>query len=134
MAHPATGEHEIPAPAAERLVSLDAFRGATIALMVLVNTAGDWQHVYEPLQHSEWCLMTLVPVPGYGPGNLSVEGNLAHYVDRIVLGSHNYAATKTWDPEGVVSTLPSIATALFGILCGHILRLRRTLPEKTTYL
>jgi predicted acyltransferase len=55
-------------------------------------------------------------------------------VDRIVLGAHNYASTKTWDPEGIVSTLPAIATALFGILCGHIIRLRRTLPEKMTYL
>src|SRR6188472_113737 len=45
---------ERPAPPAGRLVSLDAFRGATIALMVLVNTAGDGQHVYAPLRHAEW--------------------------------------------------------------------------------
>ena len=45
----------IPPPATgTRLVSLDAFRGATIALMVLVNTPGDGQHVYAPLEHSEW--------------------------------------------------------------------------------
>src|SRR5436305_14838730 len=37
-----------------RLVSLDAFRGATIALMVLVNTPGDGRHVYAPLEHAEW--------------------------------------------------------------------------------
>ena len=43
-----------PAPAPPRLVSLDAFRGATIALMVLVNTPGDGQHVYAPLEHAEW--------------------------------------------------------------------------------
>jgi predicted acyltransferase len=83
---------------------------------------------------SYWMLMTLVPVPGYGPGRLDVEGNLAHYVDQHVLGSHNYAETKTWDPEGIVSTLPAIATALFGILAGHILRLRRDLAERTVWL
>jgi predicted acyltransferase len=83
---------------------------------------------------SYWMLMTLVPVPGYGAGRLDVEGNLAHYVDRIVLGAHNYNETKTWDPEGVVSTLPSIATALFGVMAGHILRLRRELAERTTWL
>src|SRR5438270_13476883 len=41
-------------PATERLVSLDAFRGATMALMVLVNDPGDGRHVYWPLEHSDW--------------------------------------------------------------------------------
>ncbi len=67
-------------------------------------------------------LMTSVPVPGYGAGRLDVEGNFAHYVDRIVLGQHNYAHTKTWDPEGIVSTLPAIATAIFGVLAARLLR------------
>ncbi|HXM43633.1 MAG TPA: DUF5009 domain-containing protein [Bryobacteraceae bacterium] len=227
-------------PAASRLVSLDVFRGATMALMVLVNNAGDGAHAYGPLQHSDWngwtltdtvfpsflwivglaitlslgkrmeagaargqlfvqvlrraailyvlglivyaypfnlstqrllgvlqriaicyliasaiylstgirgqliwivsllagywIVMMLVPVPGYGAGDLAVGHNLANYVDKIVLGSHNYASTKTWDPEGIVSTLPSIATALFGIMAGHILRMRRQLAERTTWL
>ena len=79
-------------------------------------------------------LMLTVPVPGYGAGRLDVEGNLAHYVDRIVLGQHNYAHTKTWDPEGIVSTLPAIATALFGVTAAHILRVRRTSSERTLWL
>jgi predicted acyltransferase len=70
-----------------------------------------------------WAMMAFIDVPGYGAGNLSVEGNFAHYVDRIVLGMHNYASTKTWDPEGIVSTLPAIGTALLGVMAGHILRL-----------
>jgi predicted acyltransferase len=73
-------------------------------------------------------------VPGYGPGRLDVEGNLAHYVDRIVLGNHNYSQTKTWDPEGIVSTLPAIATVLFGILAGGILRSKNSLWERITLL
>ena len=228
-------------PTGERLVSLDAFRGATMALMVLVNTPGDGNHVYAPLEHSEWngwtptdvvfpsflwiagvaitlslarrmeagvsrarlfaqalrraailyvlgvliyawpgldlstqrllgvlqriaicyliavaiylttrlrgqliwigsllagywLMMTLIPVPGYGAGRLDVEGNLAHYVDRVVLGAHNYRWTGTWDPEGIVSTLPAVATTLLGIMAGHLLRLRRTLAERTTWL
>ena len=43
-----------------------------------------------------WALMTFVPAPGYGTGRLDVEGNLAAYVDRAVLGTHNYQETKTW--------------------------------------
>lgn len=77
-----------------------------------------------------WLLMTLVPVPGFGAGHLDVERNFAHYVDSIVLGAHNYRHTKTWDPEGIVSTMPAIATALFGILCGHLLKLDKTLQDK----
>ncbi len=81
-----------------------------------------------------WLMMTLIPVPGYGVGRLDMEGNLAHYVDRVVLGAHNYASTRTWDPEGVVSTLPAIATVLFGIMAGHLLRIERSLSERTTWL
>ena len=228
-------------PFTQRVVSLDAFRGATMALMVLVNTPGDYGHIYAPLEHSRWngwtptdvvfpsflwiigvaitivltrrlaagvsrsrifsqacrraatlyvlglavyaypnfdlstqrvfgvlqriaicyliataiylttnirgqiiwilsllggywLLMTLVPVPGYGAGRLDVEGNFAHYIDRIVLGAHNYAYTKTWDPEGIVSTLPAIATALFGVIAGHILRIGRTLTQRAAWL
>ena len=81
-----------------------------------------------------WLVMTLAPVPGIGHGRLDVEGNFAHYVDRLVLGTHNYASTKDWDPEGIVSTLPAIATALFGLLAGRVLQLRRSLSERTTWM
>ncbi len=83
---------------------------------------------------SYWALMMLVPVPGYGVGRLDVEGNLAHWVDRIVLGTHNYAETKTWDPEGIVSTLPAIASVLFGVMAAHLLRMRSALSDRTTWL
>jgi predicted acyltransferase len=77
-----------------------------------------------------WLLMAYAPVPGFGAGHLDVEGNFAHYVDRIVLGPHNYRPTKTWDPEGIVSTLPAIATAIFGLLCGQVLKLEKSLRDK----
>lgn len=81
-----------------------------------------------------WLLMAFVPVPGFGAGRLDVEGNFAHYVDRVVLGSHNYHNTVTWDPEGIISTLPAIATTLFGILCGQILRLAKPLKQRVGWM
>jgi predicted acyltransferase len=77
-----------------------------------------------------WSIMTWLPVPGFGAGRFDIEGNFAHYVDQTLLGVHNYRSTKTWDPEGFVSTLPSIGTALLGIMAGHILRLRYSLESR----
>lgn len=195
-----------------RIVSVDAFRGAVIALMVLVNTAGMFPRQYPPLRHAEWhgwtitdtvfpsflwivgltitlsrrtqsvlsilkrgaglfalglflygiptfdletwrilgvlqriaicyvCAALIYRVTGVrgqilwtvgllavywalmGTERMDVENNFAHSVDRAVLGKHNYAETKTWDPEGVVSTLPAIATALFGVLAGAMFK------------
>ncbi|MDH5805796.1 MAG: DUF5009 domain-containing protein, partial [Gemmatimonadota bacterium] len=210
-----------------RLISLDAFRGITIAGMILVNNPGSWSHVYPPLLHAEWhgwtptdlifpfflfivgvaitfsvvrrleagdnrrdilakvakrsaiivglglflsafprfnvfemrfpgvlqriglvylatsflvlylnrrsqlwvatgillgywALMTLVPVPGYGPGDLSADGNLGAFLDRLIFGTHLWR--DNWDPEGLLSTLPAIATALSGVFTGYLLR------------
>lgn len=106
-----------------------------IASVIYLTTTWRGQLIWiVSLLTSYWLLMSLAPVPGYGAGLLDVEGNFAHYVDRIVLGVHNYASTKTWDPEGIVSTLPSIATALLGVMAGHILRLKRSLSERVTWL
>ncbi len=77
-----------------------------------------------------WVFMTLVPVPGFGPGVLTTEGNFSAYVDRIFLTGHMYSQTKTWDPEGIVSTLPAIASVLFGILTGEWLRVGRSREQK----
>lgn len=225
----------------QRLVSLDAFRGATIAAMMLVNNLGSYSQAYPPLLHADWhgwtptdlifpfflwivgvamtfsfarrveeggdksvlirhtlrrsalifglglflagfpsydlstiripgvlqriaicyligaliflyttwrgqavaivgvctaywMLMTLYPVPGYGPGVLEPIGNFSQYIDWMLLPGHLYRSTKVWDPEGIVSTLPAIATLLFGALAGHLLRSRRELAEKAAWL
>ena len=66
-----------------------------------------------------WALMTLVPVPGYGAGDLGKAGSLAAYIDRTLLGSaHLWQQAKVYDPEGLLSTLPAIATTLLGVLAG----------------
>jgi predicted acyltransferase len=210
-----------------RLVSLDAFRGLTIAAMVLVNNPGTWTAVYPPLRHAAWhgltptdvvfpfflfivgvaippslehlpvptallrvvrralvifalglvlnafpgfewstvripgvlqriaicyliaaalflatgwrtqvavaaalllgywAAMTLIPVPGFGPGHLTPEGNLAAWVDRAVLGPHVWRASRVYDPEGILSTAPALATVLMGVLAGQWVRGRR---------
>lgn len=210
-----------PAPA-RRLVSLDAFRGATVAAMILVNNPGSWSHVYPPLEHAAWhgctptdlifpfflfivgvsltfsrrvaprdaavralkilglglllaawptfplatlrwpgvlqriaacyfgafllarrlgdralaalsaalllgywLLMTQVPVPDGHPPNLDPGTNLAAWVDRALMDGHLWKQTKTWDPEGPLSTLPALATTLMGVLAGRWLRRER---------
>jgi len=210
-----------------RLLSLDASRGLTIALMILVNTPGDGRYVYGPLRHAEWHGWTITDCvfptfvwivgasialsvrqrPGINSailrraailfglglliyafptfpldtfrilgvlqriaicyavtaflflytgvrtqvrtaigllaaywaimalhGDFTVEGNFAHFVDRIILGAHNYAETKTWDPEGIISTLPAIATCLLGLLAGHIIKSPEDIRQRTRRL
>lgn len=71
-----------------------------------------------------WVLMTQAPVPGFGAGVLEKEGNFAQFIDQKILGGHMWAVSKTWDPEGVLSTFPATANVLLGALAGHILRTR----------
>lgn len=223
-------------PGSDRLLSLDAFRGLTIAGMILVNNPGSWAHIYPPLAHAAWhgwtptdlifpyflfivgvaipfsfqrrlaagdsrrdlfahvvrrslvivalglamraipdfnfaemrwpgvlqrigvvylaaaglylaagprargawtaalllgywALMTLVPVPGYGAGDLSPEGNLGAWLDRVLMGGHLYR--EAWDPEGFLSSLPAVGTALLGIFTGEWLLTERPRPTLT---
>ncbi|HEX7252060.1 MAG TPA: heparan-alpha-glucosaminide N-acetyltransferase domain-containing protein [Thermoanaerobaculia bacterium] len=81
-----------------------------------------------------WLLMACVPVPGYGAGRLDVEGNLARHIDQLVLGDHTWKHNPNWDPEGLLSTLPAIATTLLGILAGLLLQSDRPLDGKITRL
>jgi predicted acyltransferase len=82
-----------------------------------------------------WILMRFVPVPGYGvPGHdvplLDPDANLTAWLDRrIFSASHLYERTR--DPEGLLSTLPAMATSLLGLLTGIWLRTQRTLIAKS---
>jgi predicted acyltransferase len=218
-----------------RLLSLDVFRGLTVAAMILVNNPGSWAHIYAPLRHAEWhgctptdlifpfflfivgvsisyalgskkghmshskliftalkralilfglglflnlfpkvftdpmeafqtvripgvlqriavvffitavifiktspktqlriligillaywAMMTLIPVPGVGFANLEKETNLGAWLDRTLLTeAHLWRSAKTWDPEGIFSTLPAIGTGIFGLLIGTWLK------------
>ncbi|GAB2597507.1 acyltransferase family protein [Spirosoma areae] len=69
---------------------------------------------------SYWGLLMLVPVPGFGAGNLTMEGSLTGYIDRILMPGRLYKGVH--DPEGLLSTLPAIGTGLLGVFAGTILR------------
>jgi predicted acyltransferase len=72
-----------------------------------------------------WAALTLIPVPGFGAGELGKEGNLAAWLDRSLLGAHIWREGRVYDPEGILSTVPAIATTLLGVLTGHWLRDKR---------
>lgn len=219
----------------ERLISLDAFRGFTIAGMILVNNPGSWAHIYPQLEHAEWngwtftdwifpfflwivgvamtfsfsirsskgdtkeklllnvlrrsviifalgmflagfpfgllwhhhfnlstiripgvlqriavcyligsliylytsrrgqiisicilyisywLMMFYIPIPEFNAGLFEKGKNFATYIDSLILNGHMWNATKTWDPEGIISTIPAIATLLIGALTGDYL-------------
>ena len=77
-----------------------------------------------------WFLMTHIAAPGFVAGDLSKEGSLASFIDRVVFGPHIWKQGKVYDPEGILSTIPAIATTLFGVLTGHWLRSNRSPYEK----
>ena len=228
-----------------RLISLDAFRGFTIASMVLVNNPGDWGNIYPQLGHAEWngwtftdwvfpfflficgvsmtfslgrraeagddkgtllrqlfkratiifliglmlnlipafnvetvripgvlqrialctllaapivlyfnwkqqcvwiiallaiytLLMLFVPVPDVqgriAAGVLEPGRDVGAYIDRLLLESHLWANSKTWDPEGLVGTLPALCSQLFGVLAGRWLLSKTSAADKTVWM
>jgi predicted acyltransferase len=79
-----------------------------------------------------WALMVLVPVPGFGAGVLTPEGNLASWIDGRWFAGHLYR--EGFDPEGLLSTIPAVATTLLGALAGGFLRSSATPGRKTVGL
>jgi predicted acyltransferase len=70
-----------------------------------------------------WLALRFVPVPGVGAGVLTPAGNLASFIDRAMFGRHMLYAD--FDPEGLLSTVPAVATALLGALAGAWIRAER---------
>ena len=88
-----------------------------------------------------WALLRFVPVPGYGAGHLDSLRNLGAYIDRAVFGIRHlwpYGLTPghgvTYDPEGLLSTIPAVTNLLFGICAGEWLRSPRPLARKVSGL
>jgi predicted acyltransferase len=69
-----------------------------------------------------WAAMALIPIPGQVTGNYEIGTNLAAWLDNYLLPGHLWASSKTWDPEGILSTFPAIVTALLGIWAGKLLQ------------
>jgi len=82
-----------------------------------------------------WALMMFVPFPGGTAGDLTPEGNIGAWIDRTVIGTnHLWRTSKTWDPEGLLGTLPAVASALTGIAAGLVLTSKRSDVEKVAGL
>jgi predicted acyltransferase len=71
---------------------------------------------------SYWLMMFYIPVPEIGAGVFDKGKNFAAYIDSLILNGHMWVVSKTWDPEGIISTIPAIATTLFGAITGDYLR------------
>jgi predicted acyltransferase len=93
------------------------------------------------LLYGYWFVMTALPVPDSGIlGQLAIarpETTMAAYFDRLLLdwsrfglGNHNWASSSTWDPEGILSTIPAVGTAMLGILAGRWIGEKRPLEER----
>ena len=106
-----------------------AFVAASALVLFLRPRAQAWATAALLLGY--WGAMKLIPVPGYGAGDLGKDGSLAAYIDRAVIGTdHLWKSAKTWDPEGLFSTLPAIATVMLGVFAGRWLRSGRSPAEK----
>ncbi len=103
---------------------------AIIALWV--GRRGQWAIVFGCLA-GYWIMMRFVPVPGFGAPThdvplLDPDRNLVAWLDRKLLMGHLYEHTR--DPEGMLSTIPAIATNLLGVLTGEWLRSSRSQRTK----
>ena len=81
-----------------------------------------------------WVLMKTVPVPGCGADSFEMDCNFAKWIDGMLLTGHMWAQSRTWDPEGLISTLPAVANTMLGIFAGQILANRRTAAEKSAWM
>jgi predicted acyltransferase len=70
-----------------------------------------------------WALLTFVAPPGGSAGDLSPAGNLGAWLDRALLGGHLWQPD--WDPEGVLSTVPAVASTLLGLMAGVVIAAAR---------
>jgi predicted acyltransferase len=102
------------------------------ALLTLRTSLKQQIVILAVLLYGYWFLQTLVPVPGYHTiGALLLgrpEATLSAWLDRTVLGlPHLWVGSKTWDPEGILSTVPAIGTVMLGVFTGRWLT-RRDMP------
>ncbi len=83
-----------------------------------------------------WIASMVIPVPGYGAGLLEPTGSLAWFIDSHLLSGHTWvwAPAPGFDPEGILSTLPAIATTLMGVLTGRWLQGPHSKEEKTAWM
>jgi predicted acyltransferase len=110
------------------------------ALLTLKTTLRQQIIIIAALLFGYWFAMTIIPVPGENEiGALLLhtkDRNLAAYLDRVILGTnHIWTGSVTYDPEGVLSTIPAIATAILGVIAGRwIAQREKPMLERITGL
>jgi predicted acyltransferase len=108
------------------------------ALLTLRTDVKQQIAILAALLYGYWFAMTLLPVPGHGMGALMLgvpDGSLAAWLDRTILGTnHMWVGSKTWDPEGLLSTIPAVGTVILGALTGRWLQSERPLSDRLTAL
>ncbi len=101
-----------------------------VAALVILNTKIRGQVILTgSILIAYWLIMKWVPVPGIGAGVITPQGNLAGYLDRRFIPLP-YCCYDFGDNEGILSTLPAIATCLLGVLAGHWLRSGKYSPNR----
>ena len=96
--------------------------GWFFAAIIVLNCKPKWWYAwFGGILLFYWAILALIPVPGYGAGNLTMEGSLVGFIDRLLLPGRLYL--EVHDPEGILSTIPAISTALMGALTGNFLRI-----------
>jgi len=93
--------------------------GYLIASILLLHFGVIWQGLITvALLMGFWALMVLVPVPGHGAGQLTPDGNLAMYIDKLILGPYQDGTNYTW----ILSSMTFAATVMMGALAGQLLQ------------
>ena len=101
------------------------------AILYLTTTPKQQAWIAAIILIAYWLAMTLIPTPGTGRVMFEPGINLAAWIDSKYLPGRMWQGT--WDPEGILSTFPSIATGLTGLLAGHLLISRRSSTDKVIY-
>jgi predicted acyltransferase len=105
--------------------------GYLIAAVVMLNLRLVWQGVTTAvLLLLFWALMMLVPVPGHVAGVLTEDGNLAIYLDKLILGRFQDGTSYTW----ILSSMTFGCTVMLGVMAGHLLRSDKSGMTKTLWL
>jgi predicted acyltransferase len=105
--------------------------GYLIGSILLLNFDIKWQiGITGGLLLLFWALMAWIPVPGYGAGRFTPKGNLAMYLDKLLLGSFQDGTNYTW----ILSSLTFACTVMLGVMGGLVLRSRKPQLKKVLWL
>lgn len=103
------------------------------ACLIFLYANKIWQKVwFVALLVGYYLLLSFFAAPGYAAGDLSIQGNFASWLDRTILPGRLHLGIH--DPEGLVSTIPAIATGLLGIFVGNFLKENNTFTPSQKFI